>query len=475
MLYEMLLIITPLITAPYISRILGADGVGIYSYTQSMMTFFTMFAALGTVSYGTREIAMHRDDADSYSKLFWEIEILTIITTMVCLAAWIAVIFFYADYRVYLIALIPTLIGTLFDISWFFTGHEKILYTVLVNSIVKIVSTILLFVLVKSKTDLVVYILLNSLAVMLGNLSMWYFLPSLLVKVDFKTLSFKRHFRETLIYFIPTIATTVYTVLDKTLIGLITKDNYQNGYYEQAYKIIKIIKTIVFTSVNSVMGARISYLYAQGKYDEIHKRIHRSMDFILLLGVGAVFGLDGIAKQFVPVFYGPGYSPVTMLLYLMSPLVVIIGISNCLGGQYYTPSGQRARSAKYIIVGSAVNLCLNLVLIPILQAQGAVIASIIAESVIAILYVVNSDGYMSFSMLFKMLYKRIAAGASMCIAVMMIGAVNFGNSIIGLFLQLLSGVIIYFGILAIFKDSMCFELLEIIFSFIKKTRNRIMK
>lgn len=91
--YQVLSLITPLITAPYISRVLGSNGVGIYSYTNSIVTYFTLFAALGTASYGQREIAMHRDDPETSSKLFWEIEILSLTTTAVSLIVWIAWIF----------------------------------------------------------------------------------------------------------------------------------------------------------------------------------------------------------------------------------------------------------------------------------------------------------------------------------------------------------------------------------------------
>ena len=126
--YEILVLITPFVTTPYISRVLGADGVGVYSYTYSIMTYFTLFAALGTVSYGAREIAQHRDDKRQSSKLFWEIELMTVATTTICLIVWCVVIIFSRQYRPYFIALIPVLLGTMFDISWYFTGRFGILF-----------------------------------------------------------------------------------------------------------------------------------------------------------------------------------------------------------------------------------------------------------------------------------------------------------------------------------------------------------
>ena len=169
--YEILLIITPLITEPYIARVLGADGVGIASYSNSIMVFFTMFAALGTVGYGTREIALHRDDKKEASKLFWEIELLTVCTSSVCLLVWLVLCFLYKGYTPYLLALIPTLLSTMLDINWYYTGYEKIIFTVLRNSFVRILGIIALFVFVKNRNDVVLYIFINSF-----NISFYYYL-----------------------------------------------------------------------------------------------------------------------------------------------------------------------------------------------------------------------------------------------------------------------------------------------------------
>lgn len=468
LLYEALVLITPFITTPYVSRVLGADGIGIYSYTSSIMTYFTLFGALGTVSYGAREIAQHRDDRQQSSKLFWEIELMTVGTSSVCLVIWCFFVAFSREYRPYYIALIPVLLGTMTDISWYFTGHEQVKYIVLRNAACKVIGIVLLFVFIKKPSDLLLYIVINSGVTLLGNLSMWTYLPRMLVKIDFRTLGFKRHFHETLIYFIPAIATSVYTVLDKTLIGLITGDNFQNGYYEQASKVVKIVKTLVFTSVNSVMGARISYLFAEERFEEIRRRIRRSMDFILLFGYGSVFGILGTAERFVPSFFGDGYRPVIQLMCLMSPLILIVGVSNCLGTQYYTPSGQRKRSAKVIILGSLVNLCLNLCMIPAFGAVGATVATLIAESVISVLYVRMSGGYMTWKILWSQSRKRILAGAIMCAVIILLDkAVPLGN-VQAVLLQVAVGGSIYLGLLLLLKDSMLYELIDMAWKLIRK-------
>ncbi|MBO5469806.1 MAG: flippase [Lachnospiraceae bacterium] len=458
--FQILSMITPFITAPYIARVLGADGVGIYSYTQSYMTYFTMFASLGTAAYGMREIAQCRDDREQYSKTFWEIELLTVFTTAICLLIWSGMLLFTHEYRIYFIALIPSLLAVMFDISWFYTGHEKIGYTVFWNAVCKILGIVLIFCFVKKKEDLFLYILINATMTLLGNMSMWVFLPKMLVRVSLKSLRFRNHFKETLIYFIPTIATSIYTVLDKTLIGAITHNQYQNGYYEQATKIINMAKTAVFVSINSVMGARISYLFVENKMDEIKERIRKSMDFILLLGIGAMFGIIGVARLFVPIFFGKGYEEVIYLLYWMAPLIVIIGVSNCLGSQYYTPAGLRGRSAKYIIAGSCVNLIMNLICIPHFGATGAVIGSILAELTITVLYFVNCAGVIVFNDICRMGYKKLIAGMVMAIVVYWIG--NDNISIPLLMLQIVVGAAVYLLILLLWRDAILSELIMMI-------------
>ena len=468
--YQILILVAPFITTPYVSRVLGADGIGIYSYTSSVMAYFTLIAALGTSSYGVREIAMHRDDKKQASKIFWELEFLTVITSSLCLLVWIGFILFNAEYRFYFLALTPLLLGTMFDISWFYTGYEQMQCVVSRNSICKLIGIALLFVLVRDKGDLIIYIVINSMVTMVGNLSMWTYLPQFLDKVDFRTLRLKKHFRETLIYFIPTIATSIYTVMDKTLIGIITQNDYENGYYEQATKIVNIVKAVVFTSVNTVMGARISYLFAEEKFEEIHQRIEKSLNFILLMGYACMFGLIGIAKTFVPMFFGEGYEPVVTLLYVFAPVIIIVGISNCMGSQYYTPSGQRVRSTKFIIAGSCVNLCLNLLLIPRLGSQGSAVASIIAELVITVLYVAMSNGYMNVRIIFRHSWKRVIAGAIMCAAVFVLGELLPAHAIMKIVIQVICGAGIYLILLLLMRDYMMKDLMKEI---LNKIRSRL--
>lgn len=466
--YEILVIIIPFITAPYISRVLGADGVGTYSYVQANMYYFTMFAALGTGSYGMREISRRRADRSDYSKTFWEIELVTVFTTIICLIAWLVFVFLSNEYRLFYIALIPTLIACIFDISWLYTGLEKINYTVIINMLCKIIGTICIFVFIKTKNDLYKYILLNSTISLLGNISMWVFLPRLLLKTNIDVKNIKTHFKETLVYFIPTIAASIYTVLDKTLIGVITNDSYQNGYYEQATKIVNMAKTVSFVALNSVMGARLSYLFVGDHLDEIKQRTCKSLNIIMFLAIGCSFGISAVAKTFVPLYFGEGYEPTITLLYILSPIIVIIGISNCIGTHYYSPAGKVKLGAVYMIIGSIANLICNLLLIPSLGANGAAIGSIIAETIITILFVKYDDGIVSWKDIFLAMYKKIIAGIIMMGVVVYCSKLIMISSIVKLFIEIAIGVIVYLLCLLLMKDELVIEYKEKLFTRIKK-------
>lgn len=450
--YQVITLITPFITTPYIARVLGADGIGIYSFTMSIETYFAMFAALGTISYGTREIARARDDIALRSKLFWEIEILSIITTSISIFAWCVFVAFSDEYKLYFLILTITLSANLLDISWFFTGLEQLKYIVYRNIIFRLLSIIALFLLVTEKSDVAMYIGINAISTFGGAASMWLSLPDFVNKVPVKSLQITKHFKETLVYFVPTIATSVYTVLDKTLIGIMTSDIAENGYYEQATKIIRMGQTITFSALNTVLGARISYLFKERRYEEIQQRIYNSIDFILFMGCLLMFGIIGTANVFVPWFFGQGFRPVALFMQVMSPIILIIGVSNCLGSHYYTPAGLRKLSAKFIIAGAGFNLVLNLILISRYAGLGAIIASLVAELLISILYLRNCDGYLTTKILKKYSWKKVVSGViALAIAYMLR---NSSNALwLVLLIQSLSILFVYCAMLIILKDS----------------------
>lgn len=456
--YQILTIITPFITAPYIARVLGSDGVGIQSYTNSVVTYFALFGSLGVAVYGQREIARKRHDGKEISCVFWELTILRGMTLLLATAIYLIMAVRSERYGVYLLVLTMTLIGTAFDISWFFQGLENFKVIVIRNSIIKIAGIVLMFVLVKSQDDLLLYIAMLAASGMLGNMSVWFYLPRYLQRVNVKELNIKRHIKETFIYFVPTIATSIYTYLDKVMIGAITSEDSENGYYEYATQIVSMAK-IIFLSLNNVMASRMSLLFEEKKHDEIHGLMDESLDFTMFLGWPVMFGMMGIVDKFVPWFLGDGYQETVFLVQMTAPLIMIIAISNVIGSQYLTPSGQRARSNKVICTGAAVNFILNLILIPHFQSRGAAIASVMAELVITIWYLYMGREYVNVARIWKYSKSRLPVAVIMFIAVIAIGKqmpATLGCTL----LQVITGGVIYLLPLYLLKDKFLHNVID---------------
>jgi O-antigen/teichoic acid export membrane protein len=429
-----------------------------------VQAYFTLVAVLGTAGYGAREIARARDDKALYSKLFWEIELLSVLTSSICILAWGILVLTTQQYRMIFLIMTLNLFAKMLNIEWLFRGLEQFKQIVIRNTFFKLLGIAMIFLFVKTPNDLTLYITILALSEFLSSLTLWSYLPAMVEKVPLKELHILRHFRSTLVYFVPTIATTIYTVLDKTLIGVITHANAENGVYEQAEKIINMAKSVSFSALDSVMGVRISYLFAMNRLDEIHRRIENSLHYIFFMSFGCMFGIIGVAKNFVPLFFGEGYDKVVPLLYIFAPIIVIVGVSTCLGGHYYTPSGRRAASARILVLGAGINVVLNLLLIPrsgiLGGAIGAAIASVLAEGIITLLYVRFSNGFCTWSLLVHTGSKKLLAGIVMCVFVALLGEYLPFTPVVTLLLQVALGAALYGVLLLLLRDVWLIEMLQ---------------
>ena len=458
LLFQIVTILLPLVTAPYLARILGVSGIGISSYTLSIVSYFILFGSVGVASYGQREIAMNRENFKKRSIIFWELFLYKFFTTIVSVIAYSFLLFSNNEYNVIYGILLLNIIASSLDISWFFQGLEEYKMISIRNILVKICFTISIFIFVKTSEDLNLYILLNSLSLMISSLTLWIKLPKFVIKISKKELNIFRHTKDTLIYFLPQIATQIYTMLDKTMLGLITGSEIENGYYEQAHKIVNIALTII-TSLNTVLSPRMSFLYKLNRKAEIKIRLKKSFQFISFLAFPMVLGLIAITPGFVSWFFGTGYEKVNVLLPIFSPIILAIAISNCIGGQCLTPCGKRGKSAIALWVGALSNVIINLLLIPKLGSIGAVISSLVAETIIAILYFYLAREYVSGIDFLKCSWKNLFASLVMFIVVVYLVnqlSISMPNTI----LEIITGGLIYGGILVLLRDEFMLELLR---------------
>lgn len=389
--YQILTLIIPLIITPYLSRVFGAEGIGTCSYIDSISSYFVLFATLGLTTFGQREISYVQDDRRKRSTIFWETNIIELIASLFCIVAYVAFSFTQENTNMYLV-LVLNLFSVIVNITWFFQGMEEFGKIVLRNIIFKIINIIYIFVFVKTKDDIVIYLFGVAFFELINNLSYWISVPQYIDKPIFKELHPSRHMKTVIALFVPTIAIQVYTVLDKTMIGIITKSSFENGYYEQASKIAKLVLTIV-TSLGTVMIPRIGYHYNRGDNEIVKGYMYHAYKFVWFCGIPLTFGMIAVSSNFVPWFFGSGYDKVVSLLGILSFLILAIGINNVTGIQYLIPTKRENIFTATVIVGAAINFILNFFLIQTFQSMGAAIASVVAEMTIAIIqiYIIRKE------------------------------------------------------------------------------------
>ena len=447
--YQILALLTPLITTPYISRVLGAEGIGLYSYSASIVAYFVLVATLGTARYGQREISYHQENRKERSIIFWELWILVMIISVVAVIAYLLFCYFYKLPLIYIVQVISVLsVGV--NIVWLLQGMEDFKNIVIRNMIIKVVDVAFIFIFVKKPEDLIIYVIGIVGINFISNLFLWPLIKKYVDKTPLSTLSPFRHLRATIKLFIPTIAISVYTVLDKTMIGIITQSSAQNGYYEQAMKIVKITLVIV-TSLGSVMIPRIGFLFSSNKSQKMQKYMYRGYNFVWFMGIPLCFGIIGISRNFVPWFFGPGYTAVIPILCISSLLILAIGINATTGVQYLIPTKREGLFTKTVIIGAGTNFVFNLLMIPRFAAVGAIIASVIAESTIAIIQLIYVRKELSIRRILKMMAHYLFAGICM-LGILLLENRFMKVSILNTVLMVLSGGMVYFLVLFILKD-----------------------
>lgn len=450
LIYQVLTLLTPLITAPYLSRVLGADGVGTYSYIESISSYFVLFSTLGLTTFGQREISYVQDDRVKRSRIFWETNIIELVASLVCIVIYVIFSLRQSTPALYLV-LVFNLLSVIFNISWFFQGMEEFGKIVSRNIFFKFLNIVFIFVAVRAKDDLIWYMFGSSFFLFLNNLSYWIMVPKYIDKPVFSELHPTRHIREVMSLFVPTIAIQIYAVLDKTMIGMVTGDVFENGYYEQAMKISKMALMIV-TSLGTVMIPRIGFLFGKGDDEAVRDYMYRGYRFVWFLGVPLCFGLIMVAGNFVPWFYGEGYDKVVPLIGILSFLILAIGINNVTGMQYLIPAKRQDLFTLTVVIGACVNFVLNLFLIRVIQSYGAAIASVAAESVIAIVQIILVRKELNPWIIVKCGWHYFVSGGIMVLVLYFVRGL-FSSSIVNTLILIALGAAVYFVVLLIMRDS----------------------
>lgn len=457
--YQIFILLVPIVTTPYLARVIGPTGVGINSYTNATIQYFILFGSIGINLYGNRQVAFVRNNRELLTQTFYEIYILRIISIILAYLAFLIFLLFTSRFQVYYWAQSVSLIAAAFDISWFFMGVENFAVTVLRNFIVKIITVISILTLVRSYSDLTLYIFILSISLLIGNLTLFPNLKSYIGKPNLKSINIFQHIKPAVILFIPQIATQIYLVLNKSMIGLISSVQAA-GYFDQSDKIVKITLAIV-TATGTVMLPHVANAFANGEYQKTKNYLYKSFSFVSAISIPMFFGLLAIADKFIPLFLTAKFNEVIPIIMIESVVIWLIAWSNAIGTQYLLPTNQSKAYSISVILGAIINLLCNIPLIILWGALGASIATVISEATVTSYQLWAIRRQVDFHKLFFETYKYFLSGLLMFIVVIYINKLLPSSWLI-LIMEIIIGIIVYVISLFILRASIFSNLKELI-------------
>ena len=463
-------IVFPLITFPYISRVLMATGNGKVATASAVITYFNMFASLGIPTYGIRACAKVRDDKEKLSKTVQELLIINSITMLLTLLVFVFTVIlvpeFSAEKELYVINGIGMVLN-MFAITWLYNALEQYAYITVVNMIVKVVSLVLMFLLVKKPED---YILYGGITVFASSASYVFnfvYATKFITLKKSGTYNFRVHMKPILRFFAMSAATSVYTNLDVVMLRFM-QGNTEVGYYNAAIKVKTILVTLI-TSLGTVLLPRLSYYVKKEKIDDFYRMIGKAVNFVVIAGLPLMIYFMLYARESIQFLAGEGYEGAILPMIILMPTVLLIGLSNITGIQILTPQNLEQQVLNSIVCGAVVDFLLNLVLIPKMASSGAALATTVAELVVLIVQCIY---------LRKMLKDIIRNVSGMKIGLAMILGTIAGIAVkmllnltgtgwsleIQAFLMLAVSACVFFGVygvaLLVTKEEFVWELLE---------------
>jgi len=456
MLYQVVITVLPVLTTPYVARVLGLEANGIHSYTESIVTYFILFGTLGTSLYAVRKIAYVRENPIKLSKATVEILILKLFLMLVTLAVFIPALCIKSKYSLIYRLHIINVVANALDISWFYQGVEDFKKVTLRNLLVKLLFVVSLFIFIKKPSDLPLYVLLILGSTLIGNMLMFIYLPKYVNLKIYSPLKPFSHLKESFLLFIPQITNYVYALLDRSMLGWMTNTN-NVGIYDQAQRLIRII-TGVLQSLGYVMMAKISNLSSNSDIDSIKKYIRKSVNFTLFLAFPAFLGLIAVADDFIPFFLGKEYLEVIPTLKLLSVLLLTLSFNSILGVQILIPLKKEKMYTLATVSGAVTNVVINIIFIPRFGVTAACISSIVAEVAVFTISYIGARKIISIKNLIKDNIFIFIASVIMYFAVRLVTVFEF-NILLKLIAEVFVGGAIYLLIAFVTKNQILFEII----------------
>lgn len=445
--YQILIIILPIITVPYVTRIFTSEDLGNYGFYNSIVSYFSLFAMLGIGIYGTKQIATARD----VSSTFWNIYVIQVAASILSLLVYIIVIYSIPQMS----GIIPLILGiTLFskmiDISWLFAGKEDFKKIILRNTMVKVAGVISIFTFIKSSEDLYLYIFLIVIFDFLGQFVMWIPAKKFIKRSSFDTKIIKKNLHPIVLLFFPQVAISLYVVLDRTLLGLL--GSYSDvGIYEQGQKLTSILLTVV-SSLGAVMLPRVANLLSERKEKEAQNMVRFSFILYNLIIFPMIFGLIAVNEVFVKLFLGKNFQDVKYVLYIIVFNIMFIGWTNILGYQVLVVRNKNKEFMLSTTIPAFVSVAVNIAVIPFFGYIGASMTAVIVEFLAFTIQWYYSRNIINKNLLFNKDLAKIICSSLVMFGAVMTCKMTLGlDGIIGLIIYLAVGGISYLGMIFLLK------------------------
>lgn len=371
--------IFPLITYPYISRILGPANIGANEFALRIVGYFLLFASLGITTVGTREIAKCKQSKEECSRTFSSILILNILSTIFILVIYGICIYSVTSFqRVKPLLLIGSIqiAFTPFLIEWLYKGMEDFPYITKRSLVVRVIYVISIFIFIKTKEDLLKYFTLTIFSMILNAIFNWGYKRKY-VKFTIKGLNIKKYIKPYFTFGLYALLTSMYISFNVLFLGIVSTDT-EVGYYSAATKLFSVILAF-FTSFSAVMMPRMANMLANHDNKSVYCLIFKSFELLYPIALTIILIGELFAPQIIGILSGPGYEGAILPFRIILPLIFIIGTEQILIVQILTPMGKDKAVLINSIVGSLFGLVLNFAIVPQLGCTGSAIVWIASE------------------------------------------------------------------------------------------------
>ncbi len=441
MIYRIATIITPLITSPYISRILGAENLGVFSATYAHANYFILVAMLGVEYYGSRSIAICDSKIEIKNK-FWEIYYVQLMACIIAIFLYtITLIGTSPERKVYSIAQGIWIIAAGLDINWFFFGTQQFRLTVTRNIIIKIISIICIFIFVQNENQLLRYILIMAGAMLINQVVMWFFL---LKEIGFQkpVLSkVKPNIYPMLKLFIPVMGLSIFQIMDKTMVDLLS-DEINSGCYYNTDRLMNIPLGLI-TAMSTVMLPKLSEEFHGNSQINAERLLKQSSELTMSLAPAIAFGLGVISYEFVPLFFGNEFTLCILLILGCIPVIIVKSLEEYIRSQYLIPTEKDNVYIKAVFLAALINGISNYFLISFYGAFGAIIGTLIAETTLLIVQMMYVRKQINFLKIFIKNSYYIALGFLMFVIIRMFASNTEFNNLTTVIISIILGVMIY--------------------------------